>query len=628
MAHTPRSIDVPGREARVALAFLAGLAWAGAAWGQMASSGYEMTGSPIQAGGTSTSTGFSLDGAVLGQGSGLSRSTGFRLAGGPVLAQAGANPRAVSAPVGTGIAGSPAQITIELREAASARLWYQKAGDALPTPVDMSVIGAGDSGPLWAGTVPASGVTAAGLRYHFTAESAFGETTVIPDGAPSGTAVFSLPIEVEDFRLATTSPGQYAMLAPPILTEDSNPEEAFDELGAYDPEQWRFGTYDPTTETVREYPSSAPLDNGRGFWIVTRDAEALEVSGTTRDVRFNETLPLEPGWNQIGPPFAFRMDVDNATFEPGVDPNVIRWTGTGYEQNVDEFIPGQAYWVYNGNPVTEPMTFFVIPRPGPGPDRPRGPHRLPDEVEGWCVRVDARTHDRDDLDQRFGMRADARDELDPLDFADAPPPPAGYVRARFVARGERPRSLLTDFRALGAEGAAWDLLLDTDQPGARWELRFDVERDLPARWRLLAMSPDGTRHDLTGGGVLDGTVPGTRIERRWTILAGTDAWIAGTPEAPHPTALGVSVASSNPVRVGGRAALDLAVPATGDLRLSVVDATGRRVRDLHRGAVDPGTHRFTWDGHGDDGRALAAGVYFVDARLGDRSRSAKIVLVP
>lgn len=603
---------------------------------QMSSTGFEMSGRTIEAGGSSASTSHQLTGAVLSAGSGLSSSTGYRLTGGPVLSQvaSGGQPELVAGPAGTGTAGSSATITVDFLGASSATLWYLRPGlDEIYTPLVMSAIAGAPSGQRYSATLPAAAVTAAGVRYYFTADGAFpfGDG-IYPAGAPTGTAVYSLEIAVEDFRLATTSGGVYAMLSVPIIPEDSSPEEAFDELGPYDPEQWRFGTYDAASETVREYPNSNPLTNGRGFWIVTRDSEAIEISGMARATRFNETYGIPGGWSQIGTPWGFAYEVDDLGFDDDFEQNLVAWTGTGYRQNVDTMVPGQAYWIFSRADVVQPLTFFVnpadLPRDGEGRvPATGGPRRVPADVEGWCVRVDATTETRDDLDHRFGMRADATDGRDRLDFTDAPTPPSGYVRARLIEQGDTPRSLFTDYRALGGDGARWEIALDTDQPGATWELRFEVERALPVGWQLLAVAPDGTRHDLTGGGTLSGTVPGTRLERTWTILAGTPAWIEGAPAAAGPAVFAVDVAAANPLRVGGRAALELAVPDAGKLDLSVVDAQGRRVRDLHRGAIDPGRHRFAWDGRDDAGRDLAAGVYFIDARLGDRARSAKLVLV-
>ncbi len=61
--------------------------------------------------------------------------------------------------------------------------------------------------------------------------------------------------------------------------------------------------------------------------------------------------------------------------------------------------------------------------------------------------------------------------------------------------------------------------------------------------------------------------------------------------------------------------------------LAVFDVAGRRVRQLYRGQLEPGTHAFDWDGMDAGGRRVAPGVYFVRARQGTLSASRKLFRV-
>lgn len=81
------------------------------------------------------------------------------------------------------------------------------------------------------------------------------------------------------------------------------------------------------------------------------------------------------------------------------------------------------------------------------------------------------------------------------------------------------------------------------------------------------------------------------------------------PVVPSVTALGRI--APNPFRANASLAFDLARPGPVDLTVYSVD--GRVVRHLVRGARDAGAYRVAWDGRGDDGSPVAAGVYY--ARL-------------
>lgn len=103
--------------------------------------------------------------------------------------------------------------------------------------------------------------------------------------------------------------------------------------------------------------------------------------------------------------------------------------------------------------------------------------------------------------------------------------------------------------------------------------------------------------------------------------APTGAVAAG---APVPAALLVG-ARPSPFRSGTVIALEL--PRAQDLVLGIYDVTGRRVRTLARGPQPAGRVNVAWDGRGDGGAPLPAGVYLVRLDAGDRREGARIVLV-
>jgi len=65
----------------------------------------------------------------------------------------------------------------------------------------------------------------------------------------------------------------------------------------------------------------------------------------------------------------------------------------------------------------------------------------------------------------------------------------------------------------------------------------------------------------------------------------------------------------------------------GIVRLTLHDASGRRVRTLVDGAVTAGRNEVSWNGTDDDGRSLPSGVYFARASMDGTVETAKLVLV-
>lgn len=78
-----------------------------------------------------------------------------------------------------------------------------------------------------------------------------------------------------------------------------------------------------------------------------------------------------------------------------------------------------------------------------------------------------------------------------------------------------------------------------------------------------------------------------------------------------------------PPGVGPSILLDL--PAAGPVRVDVLDLQGRRLRTLADRELPKGVSVLPWDGRGADGVTLSRGVYFLRARLADRTLTTRIV---
>ena len=94
---------------------------------------------------------------------------------------------------------------------------------------------------------------------------------------------------------------------------------------------------------------------------------------------------------------------------------------------------------------------------------------------------------------------------------------------------------------------------------------------------------------------------------------------------PQPPRAGIEAVVPNPFRSGASVVLGLDRP--GPVELSVLDLSGRRVRVLASAFMDGGPRTLVWDGHGDDGRASPAGLYWLVLRWAggtDRRRLIKL----
>ena len=110
----------------------------------------------------------------------------------------------------------------------------------------------------------------------------------------------------------------------------------------------------------------------------------------------------------------------------------------------------------------------------------------------------------------------------------------------------------------------------------------------------------------------------------WRIVEGSPATGAPFPSPAKPSG-GWSFAFLAPQPSSGAQRVVMNMPRAVALDVFVHDVAGRTVRTLHRGTLPAGRPEIVWDGCDDQGRRVAAGVYWIRATDGHQSRAVKAV---
>ena len=148
----------------------------------------------------------------------------------------------------------------------------------------------------------------------------------------------------------------------------------------------------------------------------------------------------------------------------------------------------------------------------------------------------------------------------------------------------------------------------------------------------LSSVPVGTEFTLycdlvTEASFPGGEVPGCHatVGDAGSMTGGVQLEAAGLtptddPLDPPVTAVGpaldgssVALSPARPNPSEGTVAMDLELPAAGDVSVDVYDMSGRRVASLAHGAMSAGRHTLRWDGRDARGAELPAGVYYARA---------------
>ncbi len=172
----------------------------------------------------------------------------------------------------------------------------------------------------------------------------------------------------------------------------------------------------------------------------------------------------------------------------------------------------------------------------------------------------------------------------------------------------------------------WDVFLT---PGQTYTIDFNPSGGAALRWFLIAnpaQGPGGLDWFARDQAVLYGTADGvhTATSEGWHGLVvvnengGAGSYtlsVASTPavDASGPGALRNALGAIAPNPVRGRSSIGYTLARAARVRIEVVDVAGRRVARLDGGARPEGPGVLAWDGQGEGGGRLDAGVYF--ARL-------------
>lgn len=94
-------------------------------------------------------------------------------------------------------------------------------------------------------------------------------------------------------------------------------------------------------------------------------------------------------------------------------------------------------------------------------------------------------------------------------------------------------------------------------------------------------------------------------------------------EGTMPSAFSLGVATPNPS--SGATRLELALPRAGHVRIVLIDASGRVVRELAAGSRPAGWSSIEWDGRGMNGAMVAPGLYFCRMEVPEHVMTRRVI---
>jgi hypothetical protein len=93
----------------------------------------------------------------------------------------------------------------------------------------------------------------------------------------------------------------------------------------------------------------------------------------------------------------------------------------------------------------------------------------------------------------------------------------------------------------------------------------------------------------------------------------------------NPTKFSLSPAYPNPFNPVTH--LDLKIPVSEKVKITIVDILGREVAILQNGLMVPGQYKISWNGTNGLGKIVASGTYFSVMKYGEKTKVQKLLLL-
>ncbi len=601
--------------------------------GEAAAQATVLPGGPVGGGGASASAGYHVRGSVGGGPWGVATSAAYVATGGiiaslpygPVFT---VQPTSVNPP-----AGAPLTVSASVVSGAGVTMaaFYRQGGQSAYESVALS---SGD-GVTFTGAIPATAIGIRGLEYYVAATHAGGTSTEPPYGAA---APYVVQVALAGEAAPRLPDASYRLFGFPFVVAPATVADVFqDDLGAPDTTLWRLGRWDQTLAGgaggYRQFADVGAIERGNGYWVIARGGKVVDASGlsaipdlTVGETRYG-TLTLQPGWNQIATPFAFRIDWAARLEDVPADIEDALWdyTGAGY-QGTTLLEPFRGYWVRNAG--TASRTLRLPYREYAPPLRPVGP-RVARSPAGWRLELALASGDLADRAQTIGVDAAARDGHDPLDYSRPPAPDGPFLSiVSLLDDGSgAPLALAGDIRAPGARGQRFALLVrgSTAGPGTLAALGA---AGLPDGYAIALVDvASGRAYALPAHRPL--TLPRTVTAdgARYDLLVGESDWLLEQGGRPEAMPERVAMLQNYPNPFNPRTTISFDLPGPGRARLTIFDTAGRSLGVLLDREMSAGRHTLVWTGRDARGRAAASGPYFYRLEAGGATETRRMMLV-
>ncbi len=419
----------------------------------------------------------------------------------------------------------------------------------------------------------------------------------------------------------------YRMISVPLNLQNGDPVAVLeDDLGEYNPKQWRLFQYTSSSDSYVEFPNINDFSPGKAFWLIVRESNKFIDSGIGSTVVTNQpfTITLAQGWNDIALPFPFAVDASDI-----VVPSQVSGPYTFDEQwllpnQVTVLLPWEGYSFFSESAGT---VISILPIASQVQGSPALSKSAFDS--DWQIRIAATCGGLKDGNNYIGASTSARQDWDRLDYLE-PPYIAEHVSVRFPHEdwSSFKTAFTTDFRPLFADGQIWHFEVESNVANEPVRLTFEEIASLPLEFRVILFdNATLEQRDLREHSEYLFTLEQNYFKREFDLVIGTSQFVENAEPLNEaiPQAFYLSQNYPNPFNAGTTLSYRIAEPS--QVKINVLNILGQEVRELVSQQQVPGVYRVHWDGKSSAGLEISSGIYLIRLEAGKFQQIRKVVLV-
>jgi len=451
--------------------------------------------------------------------------------------------------------------------------------------------------------IPAYDITNTGLVIGIDAYDEY--------GVVSSVGPYDVAVQFDSINVTALPAERYIMLSVPgNLSNSSIKGVVGNELGEADPKVWR--SFKWINGAYQENAGNLAL--GSAVWLISKEAASIDAdNGYSTPLLSGKTINLSSGWNQVGNPYNFPIQLTNDSqvqLSPTVEQKLYQYSGGENYTESSIMQPGSGYWIYSSGSGSIKINPFL----GFNTSNKQIANKT---TAGWKATIEVMTSLQKDRLTAFGLHPEASNGYDQQDFHE-PPVIGEYIMAYF----DHPEagSLNEDIRLQGQNLYTWPLSIQSNQRGIA-EISIPDINKIPNYLDVKLYDPiSRIAYDMRYETSILITLQGSENPYYLELLVGSSEEINDQLDAKALTPRTFELAQNTPNPFNPVTNIRVSLIEGANITLKVYSLLGEELNAIAvNKSFGKGNYRFIWDGKHDNGRQLPSGIYLYSLEVMSQS---------